>query len=514
MGKRESLLEFQFENTIVIPDPFPLALMLEDPERKKLYEMYRGEAESILFRGTFDRLAEDIYFSFYNRNVELRDPDFIMLRFLPNHQVMEALLKEESHKNLREGPSGTIYKKSASFLALLLFLEEVLKKLREGQGREEEQKRNALEDEIQALQEKSETGRSSDEALEKEQEKLRQKLLDELKDAKERDEQAVRGAIEETEKQITETDETLDRIIGGPLRGFGPGELQKLPIHTRIELAKKLRGAEKLKEIIRYLGNFRIIAASKQVEKRTGPPMEPTDVKKGSDLDNTIPDEFVRLNGNEMTRADFLKRFATEDLHEFDLQPITQKESLGRGSIIACVDTSGSMMGVKEIKAKALALAIADVAYHEKRNFACVLFSSRSEVETIRLPAADTVEALVGKVIDLASRFYGGGTDFESPLNEALRIIEEDQFNDADIVFVTDGYADVGQGFLTTYEELKAKKRFHVVGLLCDSSDSDRDNGLSILNKFCDEVKVNSAIEKDLSFDAADDWADDLFLKL
>ncbi len=514
MAKRASLLEFQFENSIMIPDPFPLTLMLEDGERRKLYELYRKDAESVLFRNTYDRLAEDIFFSFYNRSLKLRDRDFVKLRFLANRQIVENLLRQESHKNLREGPSSTIYNKPASFLALLVFLEEVLKKLRQSQTEGERQQRDALEDEMQGLQERADTGQSaSGEGAASEQE-LRKKLAKALAQTGKKTAQAVSEALEQARDQIEGTEKTLRSILGGPFRGLGEGELQKLPIHQRIELAKRLRSAEKLKEIVRYLGSFRIIAAKKQVEKRTGAPLEPSDVKKGSDLDNLLPDEMLRMSGNDMTRADFLKRLATGDLHEFELRQTKRRENLGRGSLIACVDTSGSMAGEKELKAKALALAIADIAYHEKRNFACVLFSSRSEVDVIRMAAADTVDALAGKVIDLASRFYGGGTDFESPLEAALGIIAEDAFTNADIVFVTDGYAEVGQQFLGRYQELKKRKQFHVIGLLCDSSDAERDNGLRVLRSFCDEVKFNSKIEKDLAFAAADDWADDLFLKV
>lgn len=38
-----------------------------------------------------------------------------------------------------------------------------------------------------------------------------------------------------------------------------------------------------------------------------------------------------------------------------------------------------------------------------------------------------------------AETFLGGGTNFQMPLDEALRLMEENGFENADVVFITDG---------------------------------------------------------------------------
>ena len=38
-----------------------------------------------------------------------------------------------------------------------------------------------------------------------------------------------------------------------------------------------------------------------------------------------------------------------------------------------------------------------------------------------------------------AEAFLGGGTNFETPMWESLRLMQEDGFENADIVFISDG---------------------------------------------------------------------------
>ena len=63
MPRRASLFDFQFENAVVYDDLVPFRLTFEDPERRKLYEAALQEAEQLIWKGTFDRLAQDVFFS-------------------------------------------------------------------------------------------------------------------------------------------------------------------------------------------------------------------------------------------------------------------------------------------------------------------------------------------------------------------------------------------------------------------------------------------------------------------
>ena len=69
-------------------------------------------------------------------------------------------------------------------------------------------------------------------------------------------------------------------------------------------------------------------------------------------------------------------------------------------------------------------------------------------------------------MIQLATIFLGGVTSFEPPLRVASQVIQQSRFNQADIVFVTDGESHVNEHFLKSWNELKDKKGLAVLSLL------------------------------------------------
>lgn len=523
--KKSTILEFQYKNIIVIEDYFPFKLVLEDSERKNIFNTCKQEAENLLFKNTFEQLSQDVFFSFYNKSLEVRPIDFIELRFLLNHLIIENLLKEDSHKNFRSGQFSTVHNKVASYQAYIVFINKIFDNIKKYLTEDEQKEFDRLIDKSQALKEKQDSLKKDNTVNDNEKKELSENINDDesqikkdiqtfINKIKDKFIKIVHDSLDNAQKEISETDNTLGKMLGGPFRGYEKGELQKIPIHQRIELAKKLRNIKKLQNLVDYIGKFRIIAYQKQIEKLSSVPQEIADVKKGDNLENILPEELLKLNGNEATRVDFIQRWSKEDLLEFERKPKREKENLGKGSIIICIDTSGSMAGEKEYKSKALALSIADVAYAQKRNFACILFSSKWEVEVIKIHYKETLDTTSQKVINIAANFYGGGTDFESPLRKALDIINEDEFNNGDIIFLTDGYANVSENFLKEYKKLKNDKQLKTIGLLCDSRDSDRENGKKILSKFCDEIKFNSEIQRDTEFQHAEDFASELFLNL
>ena len=79
--------------------------------------------------------------------------------------------------------------------------------------------------------------------------------------------------------------------------------------------------------------------------------------------------------------------------------------------------------------------------------------------------------------------FFGGGTDFESPLNEALRLLTNG-FESADVVIITDGECEVSDEFAKRFTEEKLKNRLTVTGIRLSTDD---DCGKSLL-PFCDKI--------------------------
>jgi uncharacterized protein with von Willebrand factor type A (vWA) domain len=63
--------------------------------------------------------------------------------------------------------------------------------------------------------------------------------------------------------------------------------------------------------------------------------------------------------------------------------------------------------------------------------------------------------------------FYGGGTDWQTPLNSALEIIRSGaKFKRADIVLITDGECAVSDSWLEEFKERQRELEFSTFGIL------------------------------------------------
>jgi hypothetical protein len=92
-----------------------------------------------------------------------------------------------------------------------------------------------------------------------------------------------------------------------------------------------------------------------------------------------------------------------------------------------------------------------------------------------------------------AETFLGGRTDYETPLTEALRLIQGG-FQNADVVFITDGECAVSEQFAENFRKAKNERRFTVAGLLLDS---DSPGFTFSLEPFCERVYRTSEITGD-----------------
>jgi len=87
-------------------------------------------------------------------------------------------------------------------------------------------------------------------------------------------------------------------------------------------------------------------------------------------------------------------------------------------------------------------------------------------------------------MVDLATIFLGGGTRFDRPLEKAVEILNESHFKKADVVFVTDGEANLGNKFIDWFNKLKKEKDFNVLGIKIN----DSSNGMQVLSAFSDQI--------------------------
>jgi uncharacterized protein with von Willebrand factor type A (vWA) domain len=185
-------------------------------------------------------------------------------------------------------------------------------------------------------------------------------------------------------------------------------------------------------------------------------------IRESDDISAITSCEAVLLASPETEDLFFLK-FAEKKLLTYDYQPELRLEgtsSVGnsearikvqrRGPIILAVDTSASMTGEWECDAKALALSIVRVAFRQRRSVQVISFSSAADSMVLTPSRKGSLD----KLIRFLLLSFHGGTDLSVALREGLTMLDSPQFRKADMVFVTDGDADV----LPREQVIKMKK--------------------------------------------------------
>ncbi|WP_328893531.1 VWA domain-containing protein [Streptomyces sp. NBC_00236] len=272
--------------------------------------------------------------------------------------------------------------------------------------------------------------------------------------------------------------------------GMGPGELQRMPYGERARLAERLR-AGRLGRFADLIGRFRQMAAGERARKVEQARGEYVGITLGDDLSRLIPSELANL-GIPAMRSVFAARFAESRLMLYDSRG---EETTGKGAIIACVDCSYSMEesgpgGVtREAWAKACALALLDQARQARRDFVGILFSSDDSVKVCRFPA--TRPAAIADVLDFAEHFFGGGTEFRTPLAAAVRLLDEELNTDGrrrgDIVMITDGECEVSEQWMRSWNEAKHTLGFRTFGVAVGAPRATGPG--TVLDALCDNLR-------------------------
>ena len=244
------------------------------------------------------------------------------------------------------------------------------------------------------------------------------------------------------------------------------------------ELLQKLRNNTYLQDVTRQLGRMKEVLSVLRKNAYTHGRGEKFSLTRGRDLQNLLSGELALL-ASPATTPLFMRRYAAKGLVQYAKREKIRK---GRGDVIVCLDESGSTSGENAAWGKALALAVQDICAHDGRKFALIHFSGKDEVRTDRfLPGKFTAEELLAA----AEHFFDGGTDFETPLKEALRLMDEEAFENADILFITDGYCDISDSLAEKLQNGVSDARCSVIGLLMDQ---DSPGEAFSLERFCERV--------------------------
>ena len=145
-----------------------------------------------------------------------------------------------------------------------------------------------------------------------------------------------------------------------------------------------------------------------------------------------------------------------------DLVP-PRPETLERGPLIVCLDTSGSMRGAPENIAKAVALQAVRTAHHERRG--CLLMAFGGPDEVIERELGYTREGLQA-LLDLMGLAFDGGTDIQGPIERAIDRVHEARWASADLLVVSDGEFGCTPATLRRLDEARARFGLRVQGVL------------------------------------------------
>lgn len=227
------------------------------------------------------------------------------------------------------------------------------------------------------------------------------------------------------------------------------------------EVLQKVRGNKNLLEIAKHLGRFREILTALRKNSYAFGRGEKYSIELGNDLQRVITSELAMLATPETTPL-FLRKYQRKNLKQYLRREAVTK---GHGDIIVCLDESGSMDGDPIAWGKALTFSLLEVAKINRRNFALIHFSGPGSVKTDVLRDGNYT---LDDIMAAADTFLDGGTNYEAPLTEALRLIY-DSFQNADVVFITDGGCAVSEPFAVNFRNAKTERRFTVTGLLLDN---------------------------------------------
>lgn len=284
--------------------------------------------------------------------------------------------------------------------------------------------------------------------------------------------QAVSAAAEKAEE--------VQNIIGA--WSDEPGKLEKNEVNTG--LLDLVRESQVLKDISKYLGRFREIFAQ---GKRNGYAYgrgEKYSLELGNNLSRALTSELAML-ASPKTIPLFLQKYQRKQIKQYQRREPIYK---GMGDIICCLDESISTRGDPAAWGKAVALTLLEIAADSGRSFALIHFADSGDFKTdLFRPGEYTMQ----DKLSAAETFLNGGTDFQTPMKEALRLMENEGFDDADIVFTTDGECALPQEYLEQLHQEQAARRFTVTGVLLDKGSPGMDFSLKA---FCQDIYRTSQL--------------------
>lgn len=269
--------------------------------------------------------------------------------------------------------------------------------------------------------------------------------------------------ISEGASSATEKVETAKKNL--EMLGMGwsnePGNPTQVNFNERLALAKQLENQPLIQKVLNMAGNLLDTALRQRRKQPVAAGYgELVGITVGADLGRLLPSELSKLSSPSQ-RLLFYKGFSERSLLQYELEAPDDK---GKGPIVMCLDSSGSMEGAPEIWAKGLCIALTRLAAKENRDIVIIPFSNVLGSITVINAGELNCNKLLQNVIRLT---MNGGTSFEKPLKAALDLISKSSsLKQADIVFLTDGEANISDRFIELFQKRQEIQKIALFTLL------------------------------------------------
>jgi uncharacterized protein with von Willebrand factor type A (vWA) domain len=243
----------------------------------------------------------------------------------------------------------------------------------------------------------------------------------------------------------------------------GPGEETRLPPEMKLQLMRNLVRNPRLRRIALLFGRYRRMGLRDRELKALLASEEVVDFVQGGDVARALAGELSNFAMRE--REDlFYSKVVT---HQLLIYELWQRKERPR-PVYLCLDNSGSMSGEKEIWAKASALALAHMALQHGRSVEIVLFGDAADpLRVVSLDPSDKGTTRLEKVLDVASYFLGGGTDFQKPLSHVLdAILAAHDTSGSDVLFVSDGLCPLPAEFVRRFLDAKGRRNIRLTAVV------------------------------------------------
>ncbi len=469
-------------------------LIKRSPELRKL----RDQGEKVISQFPF--ILEDLFFALCQDAPRLLPLDHISTGARLNRLIMEQLLKSREFKRAR---TFTRRNPLGAGMAAMYFGELVLHAL----GRELVKTANeifSVEEELEeALLQKKVAAKiawMADQAARPEPVRLYRAAAAQWELAAAEKKKQLRNLAARLSLLWNTSGQKNTGISGGDRPGEKEGRFEtgveglgdKKGVWTRGDLSPHLKLVEtylnspKLKRLARKVGRLKEIKEQQAGRAWLEEMAEIRGIDYGNDLTLVVPEEWAGYF-DPLNKSGFRKKYADEALCLYDLKGKRRK---GRGSLIICLDNSGSMQGPKEETSKAIAIALMEIAIAQKRDFVVIMFGGpEDDLKIFEIPQGRcTFEQLV----EIGEHFLcSAGTDFEKPLQEAVRYLEKDKYPAGDIVFITDGVCSVSPEFREWYKTWKWAKQFRTTAVLVNYGNVST----APVEAFCDELLMSKDLK-------------------